>query len=116
MKIFIIITGLMELLIGSVLLINPKLMGAYKKASNSLITTARMYGASAFSIALFAIYVVINFEIEILHEPFLIVYSVFHFLVAIAVIISFCLKQTRDLKIAILHGLFFIISIYFLLN
>jgi len=116
MKIFIIITGLMELLVGSILVINPKLMGAYKKASNSLITTARMYGASAFSIGVFAIYVVINFQLETLHDPFLIVYSVFHFLVAFAIIISFYLNQTRDLKIAMLHGLFFVISVYFLLS
>jgi hypothetical protein len=38
-------------------------------------------------------------KINQLHDPFLIVYSVFHFLVAFAVIISFYLKQ--QLK----HGL-----------
>jgi hypothetical protein len=75
-----------------------------------------MFGASAFSIGLFAFYIVINFHIETMHDPFLIVYSVFHFLVAFAVIISFYLKQTRDLKIAMLHGLFFVISVYFLLS
>ena len=115
MKIFILVSGVLELLVGLILLINPRLMGAYRKANNSLITTARMYGASAFSIAIFAIYVVVNFNTEALHSPFLIVYSVFHFLVALAIIISFYLKQTRDLKIAILHWLFFIISMYFLI-
>ena len=32
------------------------------------------------------------------------------------IIISFYLKQTRDLKIGMLHGLFFVISVYFLLS
>ena len=50
MKIFIIVVGLLELLVGSVLLINPRLMAAYKKANNALLTTARMYGAAACSI------------------------------------------------------------------
>ena len=30
MKIFILVTGFLELLVGSILLINPKLMQAYK--------------------------------------------------------------------------------------
>ena len=116
MKIFILVSGLFELLVGIVLFLNPKLMSAYKNANNALITTARMYGAAAFSIAVFAIYVVLNFDNSVLHDPFLIVYSVFHLLVACSIIISFYLKQTRDLKIAVLHGLFFVISLYFLLN
>ena len=42
MKIFILVVGLLELLVGLVLLINPRLMAAYKKANNALLTTARM--------------------------------------------------------------------------
>ena len=116
MKIFIIVVGLLELLVGSVLMINPRLMAAYKKGNNALITTARMYGAAAISIGIFAVYIYLNFENTILHEPFLIVFVAFHFLVSLAIIISFLLKQTRDLKIAILHGLFFIITLYFLIQ
>ncbi|MDC0554578.1 hypothetical protein OAO25_05105 [Flavobacteriaceae bacterium] len=116
MKIFIIVVGLLELLVGSVLMINPRLMAAYKKGNNALITTARMYGAAAISIGIFAVYIYLNFENTILHEPFLIVFAAFHFLVSLAIIISSLLKQTRDLKIAILHGLFFIITLYFLIQ
>ena len=116
MKIFIIVVGLLELLVGSVLLVNPKLMAAYKKGNNALLTTARMYGASASSIGIFAIYIYINFDNSVLHEPFLIVFAAFHFLVSLAIIISLLLKQTRDLKIAMLHGLFFIITLYFLIQ
>jgi len=112
MKIFIIVVGLLELLVGSVLMINPRLMAAYKKGNNALITT----GAAAISIGIFAVYIYLNFENTILHEPFLIVFAAFHFLVSLAIIISFLLKQTRDLKIAILHGLFFIITLYFLIQ
>lgn len=116
MKIFILVVGLLELLVGSVLLINPRLMVAYKKANNALLTTARMYGAAASSIGIFAVYIFSNYENSVLHEPFLIVFAVFHFLVSLAIIISFFLKQTRDLKIAILHALFCVITVYFLLN
>ena len=49
MKIFILVVGLLELLVGSVLLINPRLMAAYKKANNALLTTARMYGAVSYT-------------------------------------------------------------------
>ena len=62
MKIFILVVGLLELLVGSVLLINPRLMAAYKKANNALLTTARMYGAAACSIGVFAVYVFSNYE------------------------------------------------------
>ncbi|MBL6649554.1 MAG: hypothetical protein ISP56_04745 [Flavobacteriaceae bacterium] len=116
MKIFIIITGFLELLVGLILIINPKIISAYKNASNSLITSARMYGAAAISIAVFAFIIVTDFENSVLHKPFLIVFGVFHFLVSISIIISFYLKQTRDLMIAVLHGLFFFITLYFLIN
>ena len=116
MKIFILVTGILELLVGSILLINPKLMQAYKNASNSLITSARMYGAAAVSIAVFALLVVFDFDNTVLHKPFLIVFGVFHFLVSLSVVISFYSKQTRDLKIALLHGLFFILTLYFLIG
>ena len=82
MKIFILVVGLLELLVGSVLLINPRLMAAYKKANNALLTTARMYGAAACSIGIFAVYIFSNYENSVLHEPFLIVFAVFHFLVS----------------------------------
>lgn len=75
MKIFIIVVGLLELLVGSVLLINPRLMAAYKKANNALLTTVRMYGAAACSIGVFAVYVFSNYENTVLHEPFLIVFA-----------------------------------------
>lgn len=116
MKIFILVTGILELLVGSILLINPKLMQAYKNASNSLITSARMYGAAAVSIAVFALLVVLDFDNTVLHKPFLIVFGVFHFLVSLSVVISFYSKQTRDLKIAFLHGLFFILTLYFIIS
>jgi len=70
MKIFILVVGLLELLVGSVLLINPRLMAAYKKANNALLTTARMYGAAASSIGIFAVYIFSNYENSVLHEPF----------------------------------------------
>ena len=75
MKIFILVTGILELLVGSILLINPKLIQAYKNTSNSLITSVRMYGAAAVSIAVFALLVVLDFDNTVLHKPFLIVFG-----------------------------------------
>ena len=116
MKLFILITGLFELLVGLVMLINPKIIPSYSKANGALITAARMYGAAAFSIAIFALLVVSDFANETLHKPFLIVYFIFHFALTISILISFINKQTREINIGIIHGLCAIITFYFLIG
>ncbi|KRO86421.1 MAG: hypothetical protein O2790_06750 [Bacteroidetes bacterium] len=116
MKIFILISGLLELLVGSIMLINPKIIPSYKKASGALITIARMYGGAAFSIAVFALLVVFDFENESLHIPFLIVFFIFHLAISLSVLISFISKQTREVNIGFIHGLLATITLFYLLG
>lgn len=116
MKLFILITGILELLVGLAMLINPKIIPSYKKADGALITAARMYGGAAFSIAIFALLVVSEFENQILTEPFLLIYIIFHTAVALAVLMSFVSKQTREINIGFIHGLFAAITLYFLIT
>ena len=116
MKFFILISGLLELLVGSIMLINPKIIPSYKKANGALITTARMYGAAAFSIAIFALLIVSDFENESLHSTFLIVFFIFHLTVSLSVLISFISKQTREVNIGFIHGLLAAITLFYLLG
>ena len=56
MKIFILVTGILELLVGSILLINPKLMQAIKALVIHLSHQQECTGAAAVSIAVFALW------------------------------------------------------------
>ena len=78
MKLFILITGILELTVGLAMLVNPKFIPSYKKAGGALITTARMYGGAAFSIAIFALLVVSDFENKNFTQSFLLIYFVFN--------------------------------------
>ena len=89
MKLFILITGILELTVGLAMLVNPKFIPSYKKAGGALITTARMYGGAAFSIAIFALLVVSDFENKNFTQSFLLIYFLLHTKMAIAVIIYF---------------------------
>lgn len=114
MKLFILITGFGEILIGLVFLLKPSLLPHLKKASNVALTTARMYGAAAISIGTFAGMVGMHFELVELHRPFLIVFLVFHVMVALSIIISNFAGEKADSKIAILHAVLAVITAYFL--
>lgn len=114
MKLFILLTGLGEILVGLTMLIKPKLIPQFAKASSTAITTARMYGAAAISIGVFALLVWDRFNNVILHNPFLIVFLVFHVLVALAVFISVKSGETKDSKVAILHTILALATAYFL--
>jgi hypothetical protein len=114
MKLFILITGIGEILIGLVFLLKPTLLPHLKKASNVALTSARMYGAAVIAIGTFAGLVGMHFELVELHRPFLIVFLVFHTLVALSIIISNMAGEKADTKIAILHATLAVITAYFL--
>ena len=114
MKLFILIIGLGEILVGLTMLLKPKLIPQYAKASSTALTTARMYGAAAVSIGTFALLVWDRFHNVFLHNPFLIVFLVFHVLVAVSVFISVKAGETKDKKVAILHTILALGTAYFL--
>ncbi|MDG1433537.1 MAG: hypothetical protein P8M17_04890 [Saprospiraceae bacterium] len=114
MKLFILITGFGEILIGLVFLLKPSLLPHLKKGSAAALTAARMYGAAAISIGTYAAIVGLHFDMPELRHPFLIVFLVFHSLVALAIIISNFAGEKADTKIAILHSVLALITTYFL--
>jgi uncharacterized membrane protein YwaF len=116
MKLFILITGILELTVGLAMLVNPKFIPSYKKAGGALITTARMYGGAAFSIAIFALLVVSDFENKNFTQSCFFIFFFFHTTVALAVLISFISKQTREINIGFIHSLFAVITLYFLIT
>ncbi len=114
MKLFILITGFGEILIGLVFLLKPSLLPHLKKVSNEALTAARMYGAAAIAIGTFAAIVGLHFNFVELHQTFLIVFLVFHTFVALAITISNFAGEKADTKIAVLHSVLAIITAYFL--
>ena len=114
MKLFILLTGFGEILIGLVFLLKPSLLPHLKKVSNEAYTAARMYGAAAITIGTYAAIVGLHFDMPELRHPFLIVFLIFHTLVALAITISNFAGERADAKIAILHSVLAIITAYFL--
>lgn len=114
MKIFILLTGIGELLVGILMFLKPNLIPQYAKASPITLATARMYGAAAIAIGIFAILVGTNFSQIELHEPFLIVYLVFHAMVALSIFVAIRSSEPADSKIGVLHTILALITAYFL--
>ncbi len=104
MKLFILLTGIGELLVGLLMLLKPNAIPQFAKASPITRATARMYGAAAIAIGVFAVLVATSFEQIALHQPFLTVYLVFHALVALSVFIAIRSGESADMKVGILHA------------
>jgi hypothetical protein len=114
MKLFILITGIGEILVGLLMLLAPSRVPIYSTASGLARSTARMYGAAAFSIGLFAVLVALHFEVVSLHHPFLIVYLVFHVLVTASILLGRSVGEPGDKNVAILHAVLAAATAYFL--
>lgn len=114
MKSFILLTGIGELLVGLVMLFNPTLIPQFPKKFALALATARMYGAAAISIGVFAILVAMNFDQTALHQSFLIVYLTFHALVALSIFIAVQANEPANAKIGILHAILAVATAYFL--
>ncbi len=116
MKLFILITGIGEVLIGLLMFFKPTVIPLLLKEKGIAFSMARMYGAAATTIGAFAVMVSMYFDRVELHQPFLMVYLVFHTLVAASVLVSIRANEPADSKIAVLHSLLAIGTAYFLWN
>ena len=114
MQLFILLTGLLEILVGLPMLLKPSLIPQYAKANPLSLASARMYGAAAITIGVFALMVAANIEQVAWHHPFLVVFFVFHSLVASAVLIAKQAGEPADVRVAALHGILALITAYFL--
>ncbi|MFK7908258.1 MAG: hypothetical protein AB8B69_24220 [Chitinophagales bacterium] len=116
MQVFILLTGIGELLVGLLMFLKPNAIPQFAKASPTTRATARMYGAAAISIGVFAVMVGLHLEEASLLHHFLIIYLIFHILVAASVFLAIRVGESADTKIGILHTILAAITAFFLFS
>lgn len=114
MKIFILISGALELLAGLGLLTKPDLAPDFKNANSATLTWARMYGAAATGIGTFAILTYMSMEPATV-RIFLQTFMVFHLLVALVAFMGYRKGDFANPAVAILHTVFALATAYFYL-
>lgn len=114
MKNFILLSAIIELLAGVILFVAPQLVPDLAQGSTSHLAMARMYGAAALGLGVFALQVWRNFANETLVKAFLSSFLVFHLSVFIAFIASFLAGVFNHPGAAILHLLLAIFTARYL--
>lgn len=114
MKRFILISAVIELLAGVVLFFVPQAVPDLAEGQQSHLAMARMYGAAALGLGLFAFQVWRNVENEGLVQAFLSSFLVFHLSVFIALFASFLAGVFANPAAAILHFILGGFTAYFL--
>lgn len=116
MKRFILITAIVELLAGVTLFLFPQAVPDLAQGQQSHLAMARMYGAAALGLGLFAFQVWQHAENERLVKAFLSSFLVFHFSVFIALFASFLAGVFANPAAALLHLILGAFTAYFLLK
>ena len=88
MKKFFLLIAFFEILAGIVLFFAADKIPQFNNASQLTLGFAKMYGVAAFSLGLFALYIWNFFNLNNLHKPFLIIFSIFNIGIAYSVIQS----------------------------
>ena len=113
MRIWIIITLIVELLVGILLLTFPEIVPQLKGVEAMGMTMSRMYGAAAITIAVMCFWVLRYFKVEGVVGLFLHVMIAFQFLVIVASVISYVKGESIDAGPILLHSIFLIGYIFF---
>jgi|GEM_PF-96014 len=113
MKRFILITAGVELLAGLVLFLYPQAVPDLAQGQHSHLAMARMYGAAAMGLGIFALQVWQNAENKGLVKTFLSSFLVFHFSVFIALFASFLAGVFANPAAALLHLILGGVTAYF---
>lgn len=114
MKIFVLITCIIEFLAGLVLLFAPTVVPELQDANELSLGWARMYGAAALGLSYFAFQVWRKFESADLVMAFLQTFTIFHTGVFVAAERAFRLGGFANPGIYILHLLLAIATVSFL--
>ena len=113
MKIFILITAIIELLAGVIMFLMPRQIPAFKNADARSATLASMYGAAAIGIGFYALQAWNYYaDAEMVHS-FLLTFIIFH-----AGVMAAAFRGSRSgLKdmtgVAILHGILMLATLFF---
>ena len=114
MKVFILITAVIELLAGVVMFFAPTLIPDFATANAQSQVFVRMYGAAAIGLGFFALQVWQHMRSQVMQNAFLQTFLVFHIGVAAAGYLGFSNGAFTDPSVAILHLLLGITTAYFL--
>ena len=88
MRKFFLLTAIIEIIAGLSLFFAAEKIPDLINANPLTIGFAKMYGVAAFSLGLYALFSWKFFDLKILHNPFLIIFSIFNIGIAFAVIQS----------------------------
>lgn len=103
MKRFIFISAILELLAGAVLFFAPQLVPDLAQGESSHMAMARMYGAAAIGLGIFAFQVWRNFDNEIMVKAFLTAFLIFNLTAFIGLLSSFLAGVFANPAAALLH-------------
>ncbi len=113
MKIWIILTLIVELVVGLLLLTFPEIVPQLKGAEGTALAMSRMYGAAAITIAVLCFWTLRYYTVDGVVGLFLHVMIAFQFMVIVASVISYVKGESVDAGPIILHSAFLIGYIFF---
>ena len=113
MKVFVLISAIIEQLAGAVFFLAPQLVPGLAEGPEGYLAMGRMYGAIALGLGVFALQIWRNADQPLLVKIFLSSYLVFHLCVCIAFAGAFMAGVFPDPSAAILHLTMAIITTYF---
>lgn len=115
MRLFILITGIIEIIAGIVFFLAPSMIPDLQGASEMSSTLARMYGAAALSVGLLSLLFWRANIMADIKKYFLPTIILFNLLVAIACVLGYMLGTMNPGAIA-LHGLNALVFCFFYLK
>ncbi|MEM1123803.1 MAG: hypothetical protein AAGJ18_25415 [Bacteroidota bacterium] len=113
MKVFVLITAVIELLAGVAMIFMPHLIPDFAEADALSNTLSRMYGAAAIGLGFFALQTWLHMPSQVLQKAFLQTFLVFHIGVAAAGYWGFSNDGFEDSSVAILHLVLALVTAYF---
>ncbi len=116
MKRFFLLIAFFEILAGIVLFFAADKIPEFNNVSQLTLGFAKMYGVAAFSLGLFALYIWKFFNLNNLHKPFLIIFSIFNIGIAYAVIQSNLSSGFETPAPGFFHLVLGCIGIYFIIK
>ena len=116
MRKFFLLTAIIEIIAGLSLFFATEKIPDLINADPLTIGFAKMYGVAAFSLGLYALFSWKYFDLKKLHNPFLIIFSIFNFGIAFAVIQSSLNFGFENPAPGYFHLILGLVAIYFLLK
>ena len=116
MRKFFLLTAIVEILAGIVLFFVADRIPEFNNASQLTLGFAKMYGIAAFSLGLFALYIWRFFNLNNLHKPFLIIFSIFNIGIAYTVIQSNLSSGFETPVPGLFHLVLGCIGLYFIIK